>query len=537
MWLFGGDVEGSAVRPTIQFSTDDGDTLQPTDAIGMGYPQSFAYSGTRWLAAGRTNNTVNGTGIMLSSTNALSWTPHVSNLDFDDRGRPRLLRFVNGKFFVAYDLGLFVSEDNGEVWTQVPGVNSFAKSITTGQRGPRAFAISPFGEYWGVGGSSSIGDPVAIFLYSTDNGKTWKNNSVNVAFSQPNSQATDQLVRSMAYGAGQFVMVGAPEVSGAQIGVIPILNTVLTAVDPSSFQGLGAQFFLETRVGSWNRNGRRVIYSERESIFVLCGAKGNQGGTSLAWSVNPKANDLAAGSDGTAGIVGMFDDLCLDVASRDDNFANTSGVASGSASLSIVVQQSDRLVVPAAFSVAKGDLKSGGQLTFLSEASFNGSGSVYFSGVTRVVQGAAVRTGVAAVTFPATSVLEVAVARPVNGSASVVVPLFNYSFYVGSFAAVRSVNTFDSCTTLGTPVVTYGSSSASALVTVDSSACASATTNQPLSTGAIVGIAVGAAAAGVVVVIASVFATKAALAHRDARANASLRLQDMSQLRAAQASI
>jgi hypothetical protein len=146
------------------------------------------------------------------------------------------------------------------------------------------------------------------------------------------------------------------------------------------------------------------------------------------------------------------------------------------------------------------------------------------------VQGAAVVTAVAAVTFPNSSVLEVVVSSKPNGT--LVIPLFNFSFYVGGFASARSVNMFDSCSTLGSPVISYSSSSASALISVDSSAC-SPQTNQ-LSTGAIVGIAIGAAVGGIAVAVAIVLITKAVLSRHDSSVNAALKMDDMSQLKAAQ---
>ena len=86
------------------------------------------------------------------------------------------------------------------------------------------------------------------------------------------------------------------------------------------------------------------------------------------------------------------------------------------------------------------------------------------------------------------------------------------------------MNLFDTCTKLGPPVVQYGPSSAYALISVDSSACGT------LSTGAIVGIAIGAAVGGVAVVVGIVLLIKYLTSRQDASANSMLRQQQMKEM-------
>jgi hypothetical protein len=72
-----------------------------------------------------------------------------------------------------------------------------------------------------------------------------------------------------------------------------------------------------------------------------------------------------------------------------------------------VVPRGAVLRVPSVYSVNNGDLKSGGTTTFERSAVFNSSGSIYFSGTTRIVAGASIVLRTAAVIFPNSSVLEV----------------------------------------------------------------------------------------------------------------------------------
>lgn len=74
-------------------------------------------------------------------------------------------------------------------------------------------------------------------------------------------------------------------------------------------------------------------------------------------------------------------------------------------------------------------------------------------GTTRVQPGARI-TSFGAVIFPNSSILEVEIpVSPANGTTNITIELFSYNFSIGSFVVARSVNTFDNCTLLGTPVV------------------------------------------------------------------------------------
>lgn len=303
--------------------------------------------------------------------------------------------------------------------------------------------------------------------------------------------------------------------------------------------GLGRSWFFESRTGPLPRFGSRVIYSERESIFVLCGARGDQpGASSLIWSVQPMMDDFVAASAGDT--QGIFDQTCLDVATRSDLSLSISGSAGGGLLSTAVLSRASFLDVQGQLSVTNGDLKCGGVFTVNATGMVNSTGSLYLSGTTRIVQGAMLNAGTAVVAFPLTSILEVDV-RLLSNSSTVLVPLFSYAFPVGNFSAVRAINSADSCSVLGAPMIVYGSMSASALVSVNSEACApgSQSGNQQgaLSTEAIVGIVVGAVIGGALVAIAIVLGTKALISHRTATMRSNLQLQDMSNLKAAQATI
>lgn len=95
------------------------------------------------------------------------------------------------------------------------------------------------------------------------------------------------------------------------------------------------------------------------------------------------------------------------------------------------------------------------------------------------------------------SILEVELENlaPPNVITFIIVPLFKYSFRVGSFLSTRTVYAGNNCSfSLGDPVVSYGAQSASALISITPMTCS---TPASLSTGAIVGIAVGAAIGGI----------------------------------------
>lgn len=538
VWVFGGnteDVVGGVFRPTIYYSVDDGASLVRaigSVAFGPQFPTSFAYGGSFWLAVGRTNSSQSSTGFIIRSTDASNWTTHSTNLDLSDTFPLRTLAFVNGKFFLATGLGLFSSTD-GSTWSKYVNLPLFSTGAGSypGPGGPTAFAISPFEEYWGAGGITVLGpSPPPVFVYSND-GITWQTQADYIPFSVPN--VGDQEVKSMAYGAGQFVILGVTEFNDT-VSRNSYLNTVLTASNPSTLAGLGKKYFFDSKSGYRARGGYQVIYSERQSIFVLCGATGDQNGTSMVWSVNPGSNDLTSGTSGNA--IGMFDNVCISVATRVDRFSTVTGTTSfASSTLALsttVLPRGSSLTVEAnaQYLVQQGDLKSGGVLQVSQGAKVNSTGSLYFSGTTRIFQGASLQAGVAAVTFPATSALEVVVSSNANNATTIVVPLFNYSFYVGSFSSSRAVNTFDSCSTLTVTSVSYASSTATALISVDSSKCSTSTGSpNALSTGAIVGIAVGAAVGGVCIAIGIFLLVKYLTSRQDLAANKALAMNSFSQ--------
>lgn len=533
-WIVAGNsVDNSGnFRPTIYYSVDDGDSFISTvGTTGPGYPSSVVFGGMFWLAFCRSNSSGRfSDGYFLRSSDAVTWIPHMTNLNLSDNNGARSLAFVNNKWFAAYGEGLFSSLD-GVVWTKYDSLPLFDAPFGGG--GPSAFAISPFEEYWGVGGTSFNGSARPCFVYSND-GNVWNTQAAYVPFSVP--YTGDQFVRGIAYGAGQFLIIGAAEFN---TGVTPnnYLNTVLTAVDPSSLTGLGKTFFYDSTPNyAVPRNGRAVIYSERLGLFVLCGAAGNQGGTSMAWSVNPNQGDLRTGTNGNS--PGMFTWGCVSVVARDDRFSKISGTASGTVFSTKVVLRNESLAVSQRFSVSNGDLKSGGALTLSFSAQVNTSGSVYFSGTTRILQGSSTVAGLAAVVFPNTSILEVAPAPPSNGTSTIMFPLFNFSFLIGNFSVLRSVNLFDSCTKLGTPSLSYSSSSLSVLISVDSSSCATAVSpQQGLSREAIIGIAVGATIGGLALAVGIALLTKAIIKSRDATLNKQIKESQLRDLRVAQATM
>jgi hypothetical protein len=172
----------------------------------------------------------------------------------------------------------------------------------------------------------------------------------------------------------------------------------------------------------------------------------------------------------------------------------------------------------------------------------NVSGSLYCSGVTRILPGCRVSAGSAVVAFPNSSVLEIEI-NDVANRTSILVPLFSYSLRVGSFLSARSIYSGIDCTvSLGNPVVLYSSSTASALISVTQGLCpTSSNTNttspgqssSQLSTGAIIGIAVGASVAGVAIAVGMVFLMKYFLNQRDLVENQRLRNKEMTSLKAA----
>jgi hypothetical protein len=259
VWIFAGNTENRTVFPpvfstTIFYSLDDGDTLvaASSGAFGPEYPTSLAFgkssitNASFWLAVGRTNSTNTSTGIMLFSLDGRDWTPHVSNLTLDQDSSPgRHIEYVNGKWFLAYGLGFFVSTDAvGWGLINTPKLNNGTNPFRYPYNGaPTYFAISPFEEYWAIGGTTLNGsNPVPEFAYSNDFGVTWTFPTKSIAFSPPGFG--DQVVHSISFGAGQFVISGGTEFACQQPACRPVANTLLTANGPSTFQGCSFVFVL-----------------------------------------------------------------------------------------------------------------------------------------------------------------------------------------------------------------------------------------------------------------------------------------------------
>ncbi len=527
VWVFGGNTQRAPgmYGPTIFYSLDDGDNLTvAVGGFGPAYPTSFAFNGQFWLGMGRTNVTNGSPRFLINSTNATVWLPHpTTNLELDKRGQADTLQVVNGKWFAAQGSGLFVSID-ALSWSRID-VPLFSTSPAgvpfPGDGGPIAFAISPFEEFWGAGGLSFNGSvpEVPVFVYSNTGGTNWTRQAPYIPFTPP--FVGDQEVRSIAYGAGTFVILGVGERSRF------VENTILAATNPASLTGLGKSFFLFNQSGPFARGGQKVIYSERFSLFVLCGALGDQGGTTMAWSVNPLSFDVTAGTNGD--LLGMFNYSCYDVATRTDPLLNLTGTSSGGLSSSVVVPVTSSLNLSGSVSISNGDFKSGGNLTLAANSALNVSGSIYFSGVTEIVQGTLVSARVAAVAFPFTSVLEIQV-RSFSRSSVTSIPLFNYSFFAGNFSSVRLVNMVDQCSVLGVSSIAYGSSSASALINIDSSACSSS----GLAAGAIAGIVVGTVVGGIVIAVGVVLLTKHLTAQRTSRMRSNLKMNQFQSMKDAQ---
>lgn len=217
VWVFGGNTRNAAGEfgVTIFYSLDDGDSLlDATGAFGPAFPRAFSWDGKIWLAIGRTDVVQDSVRFLWRSTNASHWSPHTSNLPLDDRGPGCSIAFVNEKWFAIQGGGLFLSPD-GSNWTRVSTLPLFSTSAPPdpypGSGGPSAFAISPFEEFWGVGGLSFKGpNPEPVFYYSLDGGVSWQNTSNYFPFGKP--YVSTQEVVSMAYGAGTFVLLGNAEV-------------------------------------------------------------------------------------------------------------------------------------------------------------------------------------------------------------------------------------------------------------------------------------------------------------------------------------
>jgi hypothetical protein len=133
-------------------------------------------------------------------------------------------------------------------WRKIvtPSLNSGTDPFSYPYLGnPIAFAISPFEEYYAIGGlTENATNPVPEFAYSNDFGNSWTTPTQSIPFSQPG--LGDQVVHSISFGAGQFVITGGTELRcGGNCGPAAnrTLNTVSTARGPSTFQGLGKAFF------------------------------------------------------------------------------------------------------------------------------------------------------------------------------------------------------------------------------------------------------------------------------------------------------
>ncbi len=180
-WLFAGNSENSSATPfiygpTVFFSDDDGDTLNPAGGVAFGpsFPTSLAFGrvgpglgSPMWLAIGRTNSSQNSTGFMMSSPDGSFWSTHSTNLVLDqDFCTDRSIDFVNGKWLLAYGLGMFESLD-GITWRLLPGIpklNNGTDPFKYPYLGnPTRFAVSPFGEEWAVGGVTLNGSNVPEF--------------------------------------------------------------------------------------------------------------------------------------------------------------------------------------------------------------------------------------------------------------------------------------------------------------------------------------------------------------------------------------
>lgn len=246
--------------------------------MGPAFPTSIAFgknlqtNQTFWLAVGRTNSSNSSTGIMWFSQDGSAWTTHTHNLTLDQDSCPsRQIEYVNGKFYLAYGLGLFVSNDGvgwifclfffvvlfskssliGWVKIQTPPLNSGTDPFRYPYIGnPTNFALSPFEEYFAIGGVTlNDTNPVPEFAYSNDFGVTWTRPVQSIPFSRPG--LGDQVVHSISFGAGQFVITGGTELrcNASTCGplVNQVQNTVSTARGPSTFQGTWVRELLDVR--------------------------------------------------------------------------------------------------------------------------------------------------------------------------------------------------------------------------------------------------------------------------------------------------
>ncbi len=513
IWLMGGNsFSGGVLQPSIYWSVVDFcDSASPKGATGeaangRSFPVSFALGDTFWLAAVNPNIGVGDKVVFWSSTNGTHWVNHTMDVGFPVVSTSSGIQvlYVNRAWYFVVSFGILRSFDGKtsfQVIAAFPGVFKGDNILD--------LDISPFGEYWmAVGAKNASAGNTVDFVYSFG-GVNW----VDV-FSPVTVGAPVAVLKDVCYGAGQFVMVGGVENTGTLSSFYN--HSILVAKNPLDVKGMGTKWFAD--VNGNPHTGRKTVYSETQSLFGLCGAFGFSG-SSIITSFNPYNNDFQPTN-------GAMDILCKDICTRtrpngvytssSATLADVNGTQINDASATLFVQKAR---------VSFGDLKSKGRLVFGNSSELIVEGSLYLSGLMQLASNVSISTDVAVVMLPG-SVLEVQLSSPPIVGASVVqIPLFSFNFSVGSFSATRAVVQYDSCSIAATPIVSYGSSSASVLVSVDASACNMGPVG--LSTEAIVGIAVGVTVAGIVVAVGIGLLTKYLISRHTARANFAISKNEM----------
>lgn len=527
-WVLGG-YPAAGVTSCIFYSDNNGQSfVAASGADGPLFPRALAFSGSLWLALLRAPGAVSQM-FLYNSSDASSWANHSqANLPMEDLQQSVDLKYVSAKrlWYAMTGRGVFQSSDTFN-WTFV---NTTFDSLTqtlvpfpTPNGAPVGLAVSPFGEYWMAIGPYAEGFNGNFVFSNTGASFEWFPQQELKLFGSidDNSQA-----RGIAYGGGQFVVVGFAE--NRTYANVSSANTIFVATNTSLVVGMGNAWF-DYALDPRNRLANSVKYSEIQSRFVLCGAFGDAN-SSIIYSFQALQNDFKRTD-------APFTRDCRAIATREDipDF-QVGGSFSGSFGRTRIISVP---VTVDSVTIDHGDLKVESFIRFPSTSNLNVSGSLYLSNLTRIALGSQVYAQAAIVAFPDSSVLEVEIASVPENATSLLVPLFNYSFRVGSFRSIRAIYSGNDCSVvLGVPEISYGSSSASALVSVGQVSCTPMPgfpESSSLSTGAIVGIAIGAACIGVIAVVGLIFLMKHLLHRRDFHVNQQLKEREMANLRAVRA--
>jgi hypothetical protein len=179
-----------AVDSDTIFTSADGDTWSSTqlDLVGLGGIDSIAFAAGHYLAVG-------GPGLILTSTDAVTWNAVPSNLPASFQGVPGLasVAYGGGKFVAVGNHGAIVASTDAQNWTVVGNVDASAGFLGV--------------SYGSSGGFVAVGSQ-GIIWQSAD-GTTW---------SQVTSPTTVD-IEAVAYANSEYVAVGAGTVLTSQDGI------------------------------------------------------------------------------------------------------------------------------------------------------------------------------------------------------------------------------------------------------------------------------------------------------------------------------